>query len=148
MFSSIFSSSSIPKHLQGITLNDTVPFVPPIDSGLVVKVYDGDTITIAQSLPIANSPIYNFHVRLNGIDTPEIKGKTPREKELAKIARDALCNKIFGKMVILKNVSTEKYGRILADVYLNDENLSEWMVNNQYAIAYSGGTKIHPEDWE
>jgi len=141
-------SSSVPSYLQGITLKDTIPFVPPIDSGLVVKVYDGDTITIAQRLPIANSPIYNFHVRLNGIDSPEIKGKTPHEKELAKIARDALHDKIFGKMVLLENVSTEKYGRILADVFLHDENLNEWMLNNKYAIPYSGGTKIHPEDWE
>lgn len=58
------------------TWADTIPFVHPVNSGICIKVYDGDTITIAAKLPYKGSPIYRFSVRLNGIDTPEIKGKT------------------------------------------------------------------------
>ena len=53
---------------------DTIPFIPPISGGVVIKVYDGDTITIASKLPYKKSPLYRFSVRLNGIDSPEIKG--------------------------------------------------------------------------
>ena len=50
-------------------------------------------------------------------------------------------------MVILKNVSTEKYGRLLADVYIDGENMNQWMLNNNYAVKYDGGTKSKPESW-
>lgn len=36
---------------ENVKWSDTVPFVPPITSGRVIKVYDGDTITIAAKLP-------------------------------------------------------------------------------------------------
>ena len=53
---------------------DTMPFIPPISGGVVIKVYDGDTITIASKLPYKKSPLYRFSVRMNGIDAPELKG--------------------------------------------------------------------------
>ena len=130
-----------------ITYADTIPFVPPVKKGIVVKVYDGDTITIASKLPYRKSPIYRFSVRLNGIDTPEIKGKTKDEKDMAIVARDALSAKILTKEVQLKNVSTEKYGRLLADVYCQGENLNSWMLENRYAVSYTGKTKKSPNSW-
>ena len=53
-----------------IEWKDCIPFVPPIAMGFVIKVYDGDTITIASKLPYPDSPLYRFSVRLNGIDCP------------------------------------------------------------------------------
>jgi micrococcal nuclease len=126
---------------------NTKPFVPPVTEGKVIKVYDGDTITIAAKLPYANSPVYKFSVRLSGIDCSEIKSDTDKEKELAKQARDALNERIHGKMVSLRNVSTEKYGRLLADVYIDGECLNTWMLVNKYAIKYNGGTKKKPLEW-
>lgn len=134
-------------YLNTVKYNDTVKFVPPIQFGKVIKVYDGDTITIAAKLPNTYGPLYRFSVRLNGIDSAEIKSKSKAEKDRAILARDALHFKIDGRTVTLKNVSTEKYGRILADVYLDDLNLSEWMLENKYAVPYDGGTKIRPDEW-
>jgi micrococcal nuclease len=123
-------------------------FIPPVNSGRVIKVYDGDTITIASKLPgLKKSPIYKFSVRLNGIDTPEMRGKNDDEKEMAHKARDALSARIFGKDVFLKNVQTEKYGRLLCDVYLEAENLNLWMIEKRYAMPYDGGTKVNPVSW-
>ena len=56
-----------------IKWEDTVEFTFPIFCGRVIKVYDDDTITIASKLPYEQSPMYRLSVRLNGIDTPEIK---------------------------------------------------------------------------
>ncbi len=124
-----------------IQWSDTIIFVPPINEGQVIKVYDGDTITIAAKLPYSGSPLYRFSVRLNGIDSPEIKGGAEEEKIAAKKSKKALEEIILHKTVVLKNVSTEKYGRILADVYFNDLHLNNWMVENGYAIKYDGGKK-------
>jgi len=133
--------------LYSIHYDDTIPFVPPITEGKVVKVYDGDTITVAAKLPYPDSPIYRFSVRLNGIDSPEIKSKSSTEKMLAINAREALSGRILNRIVQLKNTSTEKYGRLLADVYLGETNINEWMLANKYAVSYDGGTKHRPDEW-
>lgn len=127
--------------------NNTIPFVPPIEKGLVIKVYDGDTITIASKLPYLNSPIYRFSVRLNGIDCPEIKSTSDTERECAQLAKNELSSLILHKVVYLKNVNTEKYGRILADVYLDELHLNKYMIEKRLAVEYDGGTKKAPENW-
>ena len=124
-----------------ITWTETIPFKVPITNGYVLKVYDGDTITIASKLPFENSPIYRFSVRLAGIDTPEIKGKTEKEKNMAKDAKNKLETMIMGKQILLKNINTEKYGRILADIYLEDIHINKWMIEQNLAIEYAGGKK-------
>jgi micrococcal nuclease len=126
---------------------DTIPFVVPITNGQVIKVYDGDTITVASKLPFAGSPLYRFSVRLNGIDTPEIKGKTVEERSVATEARDAVSALILNKQVILKNVTMEKYGRVLADVYCDNIYINNWLIDQRYAVKYDGGTKQSPASW-
>ena len=122
----------------------SIKFVPPITAGEVIHVYDGDTITIVSKLPYDESPLYRFLVRLAGIDCAEIKGKTEKERELAQKAKNALQKLILNKVVTLKNLKTEKYGRVLADVYLEDLHVNKWMLDNNYAVQYSGGKKT---DW-
>jgi len=132
-----------------ISYSDTVPFVFPISEGHVVKVYDGDTITIASKMPYSyESPMYRFSVRLLGIDTPEIKGKSESERAVAKQARDELTTLLMHQTVTLKNVQTEKYGRILADVYLQELHINNWMIEKRYAVAYDGKTKQVPACWQ
>ena len=132
-----------------IKLEDTVEFTFPIKGGRVIKVYDADTITIASKLPYNESPMYRLSVRLNGIDAPEMKGKgiSDEEKEVAKLARDFVSNMVFNKFVRLENITTEKYGRILADVYIGDVHLNELLITERYAVKYDGGTKIKPTSW-
>jgi endonuclease YncB( thermonuclease family) len=124
-----------------IKWSDTIIFIPNISGGYVIKVYDGDTITIAQKLPYPESPLYRFSVRLAGIDSPEMKGKSTEEKVAAKLSQKALEEIILNKNVTIKNVKTEKYGRLLADVYYENIHLNKWMLDNNYAIPYNGGTK-------
>jgi endonuclease YncB( thermonuclease family) len=122
-------------------------FVPPIEKGFVVKVYDGDTITIVSKLPYSGSPLYRFSVRLNGIDCPEIKGKDKCEKECAQMAKLEMTELVLNKIVTLKNIGTEKYGRILADVYINDLHINQYMLDKRLAVSYDGGAKKPPKNW-
>lgn len=127
-----------------IQYENTIPFIPPIVGGHVVKVYDGDTITIASKLPYPESPVYRFQVRLSNIDCPEIKGKTDEEKQIAHLAKTEMETWVLHKYVELRNISTEKYGRILAEVYIDNKNMNEHMIEKRLAVRYDGGTKIPP----
>ena len=103
-------------------------------SAKVISVYDGDTITVDIDLGFKFS-VRNFKIRMYGIDTPEIKGST-RDRGI--LARDALREKILGKDIILHTLKDEqeKYGRWLGIVYVNGENVNNWMLTKGYAVAF------------
>jgi DnaJ-class molecular chaperone len=48
---------------------------------------------------------------------------------------------ILNKTIFLKNVKNEKYGRILADVYVDKIHVNQYMIDKGLAIEYDGGTK-------
>ncbi|MDA7816848.1 thermonuclease family protein [Sulfurimonas sp.] len=62
---------------------------------------------------------------VNGIDAPEIKGKYELEKVLALKAKKQTVFMLRGAKVIeLRNMKRGKYFRIVADVFVDDVNLS------------------------
>jgi endonuclease YncB( thermonuclease family) len=139
------------SQLAKVEYKETIPFIPPVTGGKVIKVYDGDTITIATTLPLRDNPdtVYRFSVRLLGIDTPEIRTKCDQERDIAKLAKQKLSERCLGKMVRLTEVSTEKYGRLLANIHLDSDptSLNKWMVDQRFAVSYGGGTKQRPACW-
>ena len=144
---------SIEEGLKGASWTTSKPFIPKITYGKVIKVYDGDTITIACRIyngysSVEPPELYRFSVRLNGIDSPEMKSRHENEKKLAHVSQEALSNLIFGKIVTLQNISMEKYGRVLADVYLGSLNVNQWMLEGGYVVKYDGGTKHRPNEWD
>ena len=134
--------------LSDANVHNTETYIPKITYGKVIKVYDGDTITVAAYLPESNKRVYKFSIRLRGIDSPELRGSSDTEKKHAIVARDALSKRILDQYVNIKNVSTEKYGRLLADVYFEETNMNDWMVSNNYAVKYDGGTKHRDKSWD
>jgi endonuclease YncB( thermonuclease family) len=130
-----------------ISWEETVQFVPPINEGIVIKVHDGDTFTLAAKLPYEKSPLYRFSVRLNGINCPELNSKNEDEKICAYIAKAELSSYILGKKVVLKNIKNEKYGRVLADVYLDGYYLNNHMLEKRLAIPYDGKAKRNLDNW-
>lgn len=107
-----------------------------------VYVYDGDTIHVVFKMPNTNE-CYKWVIRMNGIDTPEMKSKNIAEKKAAVIARDFLKEQILDKIVIVDCMEFDKYGRLLAEVYSEgiEVSLSHQMIEKGYAKAYDGGTK-------
>ena len=105
----------------------------------VVSVYDGDTIKVV--FPFLRK-LYKFNCRISGVDTPEIRTRDKKEKEYGIKVRDELRKKILNKVVKLKCGEFDKYGRLLVDIELSeDETIKNWLINNNYAFAYDGGTK-------
>ena len=102
-----------------------------------VRNYDGDTITV-------NIPGYpsivgkNISIRVRGIDTPEIKGKSDKEKRLARRAREFVGFLLNNADEIeLRNIQRGKYFRIVADVFFDGKNLSKILIAKNIASKYS-----------
>ena len=107
----------------------------------VISVYDGDTFRVdIDSLP----PIVgkNIPIRLNGVDTPEIRGKCKYEKDLAIKARDFVRNKLANaKEIKLNNLQRGKYFRVVANVMVDGVSLEQELLDNELAYKYTGGKK-------
>ena len=107
----------------------------------LVKVYDGDTITIN----IPNTHTFfgkSISLRIRGIDTPEIRGKSPCEKRLARQARDyllALLSRAY--KVDVRNIDRGKYFRIVSDVYVDGKSVAGLMMKSGFARDYWGGSR-------
>ena len=96
----------------------------PVLVGRVTEVTDGDTIHVA----LASGPII---VRLHSIDTPE------RAQPWGRQATAALERRLKkGTQVTLQPITQDKYDRLVAVVYLDDENVNAWMVQQGHAWAY------------
>ena len=107
----------------------------------IVHVYDGDTVHAVFSLP-NSSTIYKYKLRLAHIDTPELRSKNTKEIKKANEAKKVVEYMILNKIVYLKLEGEDKYGRILANIYINNINLNQYLIENKYAYKYEGGKKI------
>jgi len=107
----------------------------------IVHVYDGDTVHAVFSLP-NSSTIYKYKLRLAHIDTPELRSKNIKEIKKANEAKKVVENMILNKIVYLELEGEDKYGRILANIYINNINLNQYLLDNKYAYRYEGRTKI------
>jgi len=108
----------------------------------VNSVYDGDTFRVdINSLP----PIVgkNIPIRVNGVDTPEIRGKCQYEKNLAIKARDFVRNRLSNaKEIKLTNLQRGKYFRVVANVLVDGVSLEQELLDNKLAYRYDGGKKL------
>lgn len=129
----------------------------------VVQIHDGDTLTAI--IPVFGS-YYRFSVRLNGIDTCEIKSKNEDLQQLSVSARNRLVTLVIGnnpsqivdvKKYLLNNVALvylkcddfDKYGRVLASVFKSKddvESFSDILVNEKLAYTYDGKTKLTEDE--
>ena len=105
-----------------------------------LKVVDGDTIHIGKTK-------YRFH----GIDAPEMSQVCMKENKNIKcgvVAKDKLLEKIGSQKVTCKQEAIDRYKRIVAECFVNNESLSGYLVKNGYAFAYRKYSKKFIEDEE
>jgi endonuclease YncB( thermonuclease family) len=133
VFGVLLQASSIDKNYGTATVTQ------------VTSVHDGDTfrVDIKDYPPIIGKRV---PVRVNGIDTPELKGKCQKEKDLAREAKQVTVSLLrAAKTIELKNMKRGKYFRIVADVYVDDRLLADELLSRKLAAKYDGGTKM--KDW-
>ena len=89
--------------------------------GKVVRVADGDTITILDSTNAQNK------VRLNKIDAPE------KSQAFGEVSRKHLASMVASKNVQVEWKKKDKYGRILGDITIGTTNVNLRMVQDGLA---------------
>jgi endonuclease YncB( thermonuclease family) len=94
-------------------------------SGEVVGITDGDTIIVLNS-----KTLKDVKIRLYGIDTPE-KGQA-----FGKRAKQFTSKMVFGKVVEVEVMDTDRYGRTVALVAVNKQILNEELLKAGYAWVY------------
>jgi micrococcal nuclease len=116
----------------------------------VLKVVDGDTIDVELDLGFNIS--YTQRVRLAGIDTPESRTVDKAEKALGLEAKKKLAELLAaGTEVVIRTEkpdSSEKYGRILGWIFVDnqDTSVNDALIAGGYAWGYMGETKIKDFD--
>jgi micrococcal nuclease len=103
---------------------------------VVQAVYDGDTCTVDIDLGLGMW-VHGEKLRLYRINAPERRGK---EKEAGLKSAAYLRNLINGKQIYVQTIKDrkEKFGRYLADIWLEGENntwlnVNDLMVQQGYA---------------
>lgn len=94
------------------------------ESAKVVRIADGDTITI---LHADNT---QERIRLYGIDCPE------KSQSFGNSARKFTGSLVFGKQASIRSMDRDKYGRTVAWVYVGEKNVNEELVRAGYAWHY------------
>ena len=116
----------------------------------VEGIVDGDTIDVL--IDLGFDILFASRVRLAGIDTPESRTKDLAEKKLGLEAKEYLKYKLKdSKSVKIKTEkmdSSEKYGRILGWLFIDDQTVSvnEQMIADGHAWGYLGDTKVKDFD--
>jgi micrococcal nuclease len=112
----------------------------------VEGIVDGDTIDVL--IDLGFDILFASRVRLAGIDTPESRTKDLAEKKLGLESKEYLKYKLKdAKSVKIKTEkmdSSEKYGRILGWLFIDNQEISinEQMISDGYAWSYLGDTKV------
>lgn len=100
----------------------------------VIRVIDGDTLRVQLDLGI--DIFVNMTIRMAGIDAAE------HNTDSGKLATAALIDMVKGRMVVQTiGDKTEKYGRLLALLYVDGVNVNDEMVLTKHAVPYDGGPR-------
>jgi endonuclease YncB( thermonuclease family) len=156
------------KSLEAATYDSVDSFEPPSGFAKVLDAYDADTCRVA--LPMNDGTLTKFTVRLLGIDAPERKpAKKSHLHDLEKAAA-MRCRARFLTMVTdpgtfdlsftgsnardecgsshqlvrLDGKMFDKYGRILANIYVGGVCVNQALAKEGWVRAYDGTTR---EPW-
>lgn len=133
-----------------------LPYPREVCHAKAVSVYDGDTFTAAVAV---NGRLEEWHIRMLGYDSPEIRSKNQAEKAEAVRCKEALSRWVLNKVFLIRPTKPDKYGRLLCDVFVSKKMsdscpaslvdtadsrllwLNDWMIKNTKSLPYDGGTK-------
>ncbi len=106
-----------------VVLTTTTADAESVMRGEVVGITDGDTLTLLVDR--------NQHkIRLAQIDTPE------RAQPWGSRARQALSEKVFRRDVTVRVSDTDRYGRLIGEIWLGDRDINRELIREGYAWAY------------
>lgn len=110
--------------MTAILLALIILITPDTLTGKVVRIADGDTVTIL----VGGDQV---RIRLFGIDAPE------RGQDYSRRSREALAELVFEKEVQIVVRDKDRFGRTVGDIYVGDTLVNEKMVKDGWAWNYA-----------
>lgn len=98
------------------------------DSARIVRVKDGDTYVLRKG----NT---DFTVRLKNVDAPELK------QPYGYLSFVNTSKLLSGRMVSYDSTGKDLYGRVLADIWINNQRLDSTLIRNGWAWHYQTYSK-------
>ena len=121
----LYSPTLLADNTVTVALTDTISQTYTCNlEGKVIKVSDGDTITVLDSGKT------QYKVRLAGIDAPE------KKQDFGNAARKALAGKIAGQEVCVAWHKKDKYRRLVGNVLYDGQSVNLQMVQEGFAWHY------------
>lgn len=88
-----------------------------------LRIIDGDTFEFKGE-----------KIRIRGVDTPELRAKCQKERALALAAKSELERLLSSSFKIMAS-GKDKYGRTVADVYIQNKNIADILINSGHGKA-------------
>ena len=110
-------------------------------SARVVRVVDGDTLDV--DIEIGFNLTLRERVRLYGINAPETRSSDKIEKSKGMLAENFLVETLLDAQNYCKLDihGSGKFGRPLADVFVDGVNINLLLIKKGHAVAYFGGKR-------
>lgn len=124
-----------------IAANEISPSLPGPIRAEVLQVLDGDSLRVRAQIWLGQDIV--TIVRVEGLDTAELRGKCARERDLAYAAKDRLRALVKNTGIELRNIRADKYGgRVIADVYTTDRiAIAQNLIAENLGRPYAGGKR-------
>ena len=98
----------------------------------VDRVIDGDTVDVF--IDLGFDIIVKKRIRLYGINTPEIRTRNKKEKELGYKAKNAISHLLYSsEELYLDSIGIGKYGRVLGIIRNEHCDINDYLVEKGYA---------------
>jgi len=107
---------------------------------LALLIVSGNALAQARAVAVDGDSLLvdGRRVRIMGLDAPEMRGRCPREQQLARMARDRMAELIAGGVRIQPH-GNDRYGRLLAVVYdARGRDVAAVLIREGLARPYGG----------
>ncbi len=111
--------------LAAVALPASEPTFASLPTVFIKDCYDGDTCTT----------LNGEKIRLACINTPELNGWNAKPF-LAKEARDFVNKLVANEEVSIKRITNDRYGRVVGELFKNEVNIQELIVEKGYGKIY------------
>ena len=118
--------------METLTELECVPYIPFCERELVkvVRVVDGDTFVCARPPRHGEDKPVKAYVRIREINAPELRHAGGDE---AKVYLTRLVNQ---RLVVLSTLGMDHFGRVLAHVHMDDEDVAGMIRGAGHAVHY------------
>lgn len=108
--------------------------IPYIYNATITRVIDGDTVEAV--IDCGFGVRITHHLRLLRINCAELRSADPLQKALAQDAKEFVNELLLGKRVKIETSKDDCFGRYLAEVYIDEANVSDMLLAKSLAVPF------------